>query len=115
MSINEIPKYLLICVLLTIVIELSIAILLGVRDKKDILNITLINITTNLFLNISLILIQVYISLKVRNNMVIPLEILVVFIEGLVYKKVLQYKKINPYILSFILNLYSYVVGLIIF
>jgi len=39
--------YMLLCLFSTIIIEVLVAILCGVRDKKDILNIILVNAFTN--------------------------------------------------------------------
>ena len=41
----------------------------------------------------------------------IILEVLTLFVEGFVYSKVLKYKKINPYLISLILNCSSYFLG----
>ena len=102
------------CLLSTIIIELLVAFILKVRDKKDILNIILVNITTNPLLVTTTTYINIIYGLKYRNILIYPFEILVVLVEGLVYKKYLKYKKINPYLLSFILNVSSYLIGLII-
>lgn len=114
MNINSIPFVLIKCLLLTIIIELSIALLLKVRDKKDILNIILVNIITNPVVVMSQILLYLYFGYKIEVIGVIILEILVVPIEGLIYKKVLNYKSINPILLSLILNASSLIIGLII-
>ena len=45
---------------------------------------------------------------------IIVLEIITVITEGFIYSKVLDFKKINPYILSIILNLGSYLIGEVI-
>ena len=47
MSLNNLPLILVRCLLLTIIIELVVALILSVRDKKDILNIILVNVLTN--------------------------------------------------------------------
>ena len=41
----------------------------------------------------------------------IILEILTVIVEGYTYKKVFEYKKINPFLVSLILNASSYLIG----
>ena len=98
----------------TLLVELVISLLLKVKDKKDIMNIILVNIMTNPLLVILTVYINIVYGLKYRNILIYPLEILVVLSEGLVYKKYLNYKKINPYLLSLILNTSSYLIGLII-
>ena len=79
--------------------------------KKDFLNVALVNIMTNPLV----VIISIYIGLKCgifyRNIFLVVLEILVVITEGYVYSKYLDYKKINPYLLSLLLNLLSYFIG----
>ena len=103
---------LIIALLLTIIIETSLAIILKIRNKKDLLNIVLINIITNLSLNIFILLSNIIFKRLIIN--IIILEIIVVLIEALFYKKKLAYKKINPFILSLLLNVISYSIGLLI-
>ena len=111
MSINNIPFILIKCLLLTIIIELSLALILGVRDKKDIINVILVNIITNPIVVMSQILLYLNFGYTIEVIGIVVLEILVVPIEGLIYKKVLNYKKINPFILSLILNASSLIIG----
>ena len=47
MLINELPKLMLRSLICTIIIELLVSIILGIRNKKDILNVILVNIITN--------------------------------------------------------------------
>ena len=96
----------------TIIIEMSISYLLRVRNKKDLLNIILVNILTNPLLVTITLYINICYGLRYRNILIYPLEIIVVIIEGSIYKKYLKYKKINPYLLSLILNCSSYIIGL---
>ena len=102
------------CLLLTIIIEIIIGIIIGIRDKKDLLNILLVNILTNPLV----VSIPIYVLVKYGYNYqiisLIILEILTVIVEGLIYLKTLKYKKINPFIVSVILNLSSYLIGEII-
>lgn len=110
---NSIVKSMIICLICTLVIEIIFAVILRVRDKKDLLNIALVNILTNpLVVSISLYIHIYYGNYYYRISMII-LELLVLFIEGFIYKRVLK-KQINPYVLSLILNASSYGLGLII-
>lgn len=114
MLINDLPIIMLRCLILTIIIEVVIGLILKIKNKKDILNIILVNIVTNPIV----VSIPVYINIKFglleRNISLITLELLTLFIEGYIYKKVLNYKKINPYLISLILNMSSYLIGEII-
>ena len=114
MNISHLPYIMIRCLVLTIIIELIIAIILKIREKKDIINIILVNIVTNPLV----VSIPAYILMRYgKKNYYISLyslEIITVIVEGLIYKKVLKYKKINPYLISLILNLSSYLIGEII-
>ncbi len=111
MSLNNLPLIMLKCLLLTIIIELLIAFILGVRDKKDIINVILVNVITNPIVVITPVIIYIYIGSTFSRISLYILEILTVLVEGLIYKKVLSYKKINPILLSLILNVSSFLIG----
>ncbi len=102
------------CLIYTIIIELGIALILRVRNKKDLLNIVLVNIVTNpLVVSIPVFVLVKY-EYKSSVISLIILEILTVLCEGLIYLKTLAYKKINPFMLSLILNASSYFIGEVI-
>ena len=110
MNINELPLIMLICLISTIMIELIMSLLLGIRNKKDILNVILVNIMTNPLV-VSILMYITYNRLFNTTISIIILEILVILTEGFTYKKVLTFDKINPYVLSLILNISSYFIG----
>lgn len=110
MNINELPLIMLICLSSTIMIELIMSLLLGIRNKKDILNVILVNIMTNPLV-VSILMYITYNGLFNTTISIIILEILVILTEGFAYKKVLTFDKINPYVLSLILNISSYFIG----
>ena len=113
MKLSELPYYMGKCLILTILIEGLIAFILGYR-KKDLLNVILVNIVTNPIV----VTIPVYFNVKYgvfeRNISLIILELLTLFIEGFIYFKCLKRKKINPFLLSLILNFSSYFIGIFI-
>ncbi len=114
MLINELPYYMGRALFLTIIIEGFVALLLGVRDKKDFLNVALVNLLTNpLVVSISVFFNLRY-GLEGRRYALIVLEIWAFFMEGFVYHKCLKYKKINPYLFSILLNMSSYLIGEVI-
>ena len=113
MTINEVPYYIIRSLVLTIIIEVVVGIIIGIKNKKDILNIVLVNMITNPIVNIVPIMLNIYVSLKARNISIYVLEVLILFTEGLIYKKVLNYKKLNYFLISFILNLSSYGIGVL--
>ena len=113
MLINELPKVMAISLACTVIIEVTIAFILKYR-KKDLVNVLLVNILTNPLLNSLLVGINYFYGLKARNISLVILEILVVLVEGFIYQKYLERRKINGYLLSLILNIASYGIGQII-
>lgn len=111
---NYLPIYMLISLFCTIAIETFFGFLLGIRKKRDFLNIILVNILTNPLLVSLTFSINIVYGLKTYYKFLIILEILVVLIEGLVYKKNLEYRKINVFVFSLILNCCSYFIGTLI-
>ena len=114
MLINEIPYYMARAVILTVIIETCVSFIIGIKNKKDLLNIILVNIMTNPLVNSITIFLNFYFGIFSRNVGLVILEILALISEGFVYKKYLNFKKINPYVLSLILNCSSYFIGEII-
>ena len=113
MRITDLPYIMIKCLILTIVIEVLIAFIIGYR-KKDLLNILLVNVLTNPIVSSVPVYFNVKYGILGRNICLLVLELIVLFIEGFIYKKYLSNKKINSYILSLILNFSSYFVGVII-
>lgn len=114
MLINEIPYYMARAVILTVIIETCVSFIIGIKNKKDLLNIILVNIMTNPLVNSITIFLNFHFGIFSRNVGLVILEILALISEGFVYKKYLNFKKINPYVLSLILNCSSYFIGEII-
>ena len=111
---NDLPLILLRCLLLTLVFECGAALLLGVRDRTDLLNVALVNVMTNPPVVLCMFLTGFFFGRGARIPVEILLEILVVVIEGLIFKKILRYEKIRPMLLSLILNGISYGLGQIV-
>ena len=97
---------------ITIIIETLLAYLLKIREKEDLLNIVIINFITNVALNIFIIINTTLFNKLIIN--ILLLEILIIVVEGIFYKKKLSYKKINPFLISLILNTVSYLFSIII-
>lgn len=112
---NNIFKYMAFALICTIIIELLVSLLLKIRDKKDLLNILLVNILTNPLVTSISLTINFFYGTKARLMSIVLLELFAFLTEALIYKKVLNYKKINPFFLSLILNISSYGSGLLIY
>ena len=113
MKISDLPYVAIRCLVLTIIIECLVAFVIGYR-KKDLLNILLVNFITNPIVSTIPVYFNVKYGVIPRNICLFVLELMVLIVEGYLYKKYLKYKKVNPYILSLILNLSSYLIGVII-
>lgn len=111
---NELPKYLASSLLFTVLIECVVSILLKIRSKKDLLNVILVNILTNPIVVCFTFFAGFYGNSNIRLVAVLILEIFAFLTEGFIYKQTLSFKKINPFILSLILNAVSYSSGLLI-
>ena len=95
MILNDLPIIMLICLVCTIIVESIVAIILGIRNKQDILIIILVNIMTNPLVTS----IPTYFYAEYNENYrvisLILLEIFAFISEGFVYKKTLNYNKNN--------------------
>ena len=109
----EVFKIMAICLLSTIIIECSVAFIIGYR-KKDLLNVFLVNLLTNPLVSSITMYVNINYGLNERNITLIILEILTLLTEGFIYHKYLTRRKINGFLLSLILNLSSYGIGLLI-
>ena len=114
MKIDDLPLVMVKCLLCTIIIECIIGFIIGVRSKKDFINIILANIVTNPIVVSVPIYVMINYNYNARYSTLYILEVLAVIVEGFIYSKVLNYKKINPFLISLILNLGSYFVGEVI-
>ncbi len=123
--------------LLTVILEVVAAVILKVRNKWDLILIALVNCITNPILNGMMAVVNDSIPFIAADNLnlyekfssstvytieeaariicLLILEIIVVIAEGIFYKKFLEYKKHSPMLLSFLLNLISFVLGTTLF
>lgn len=105
-------KYMILACVLTVVIELIFFLLIGKRSRDFAFVCVLINIATNLTLNLVLSLMNLigwY-----GNLQVIVLEVLVVFTEYRVYA-LLEGKSQKLMLLTIAANVITYGLGLVIF
>ena len=100
----------LTALVLTVVIEAALAFLFGVRTRYGQGIVLLVNVITNPLFNAVLTVVSFYLSPAAYYWFLVPLELLVVLAEGRIYRSMLQIK-INPYLLSFLLNLGSWLIG----
>ena len=97
--------------IMTVITECIVAVITGVRGKRQFITIVLMNILTNPLINTALHLLSL--SGALYCLAVFILEGAVVFTEGFILKKACYDLPMNPYILSFVLNLSSFMAGVI--
>jgi len=100
----------ILSLIFTILIEFIISIFCGINNKVDLLNIILINLLTNPSTELINLLIK---DSSFHYPIILTIEILIITIEFLFYKKVLKTENINFLYLSIINNVCSYVIGVI--
>lgn len=111
---------------LAVVIELSLAYALGVRGKRNFGVMLNVNCITNpIIVTLAFLMIQALGNGFLTRLLELPLEAIVVFVEGVVYARVLRSTEaddsgkrevlpMNPFWLSLILNAVSYGVGVLL-
>ena len=128
--------YYLIPLFITLILEISMSIILGVRRKENLKKILLINVITNLTLNIINVNTNFKVSLYLsayygvnlntaKNTQLFILELFVLIVETIYYYKHMIYeekfilnfinnKLVKCFVYSLLLNLVSYFGGEII-
>ena len=107
------PLYMLACLGLTIIVEILVALIIKIRTKMDLIHIVLVNVMTNPVIVALTNLISINYGYSAGYTFLYIAEVFVVLIEGFVYKKYLDYKKINPFVLALLLNVCSYIAGVV--
>ena len=111
--IRNLPLIMLYCLSCTVIIECGIAFISGIRKAKDLLFVLLVNIMTNPLLVVLTVIVNLFFGRLWYYISLAVLEIGAVAAEGLVYKFTIKHK-LNPFLLSLILNSASFFLGLII-
>ena len=112
--INMVIFYTLRSLILTIIIEVIMSLLLKIGNKEDIILIVLVNIFTNLLVTSLTFSFNYFYGLEYVYYVELLLELFAFISEAIIYKKYLNFKKINPYLISLVLNMSSYLIGLLI-
>ena len=85
-----------------------------IGKKIDFINVGLVNILTNpLVVSISFFMNITY-GVVYRRIALFILEVLAFFVEGYIYDKFLSFKKYNGFTISFVLNILSFGLGILI-
>ncbi len=99
------------CLSLTILLELGLAFLLGVRSKGDFLLLFLAQVLTNPAVVLLSSLAEGFLTRPLYLLTVALAELGAVAAEALVYRNGLDYQRLSPLMLSFLLNLFSFGAG----
>lgn len=106
---------LVISLFLTLMIEISLAAIVKVRDEENLITVMWVNVLTNPVVvftaNMTSILFDNYF---ITRAVIYFLEIMVVIVEGCLFKKYLKETKINPYLFALYLNGISFLTGEVI-
>lgn len=103
----------LISLVLTVVVEIILSVIVGIREKKILYAIVCMNFLTNPIVVCLTNLLRLYIGEKMALVGLLIMETLVVFVEGYFLKKeCIELKK--PYILAGYLNILSFLIGILI-
>lgn len=106
-------KSLVISLILTIIIEILVSYICGVRKKESFKLLILVNIYTNPIVVFIANIVQFLNDIVIFSFAIFILEVWAVIMEGLIYRKYLK-EKINPVNLSIICNVCSFGFGVIL-
>jgi hypothetical protein len=107
---------LLSALILTILIEETVIFLIGYRNKNTFLVVALVNIITNPIANYIVMINNIFNIIEPNISLVIILEVLVSYIEWKILEYALPNQEKQSYlILSIMMNLASFLTGIILF
>lgn len=113
MTLEQLPFIMLKALCLTIMIECAAGWILGVRGRHDQGIIVLVNLLTNPLVVSLGAAVLFFAGREYLMPATIAMEIMAVIAEGLIYKRHLTVKT-DPFVLSLICNMSSYLIGVII-
>jgi len=101
--------------LLTIAIEVVVALFFGYRKKSEIATVIFINLITNSLLNYLLFIDSYFGTVQISTIAILILEIIVVLVEWLLLVFTLKQNQKKLFALSVVMNFCSYIAGVLIF
>ena len=110
MTIEQLPLIMLRALVLTAAVECAAAWLIGVRDKRGQSVVVLANLLTNPLVVSIGAAVLFFAGSGALLAVTLIMEVVVVAVEGIVYDKMTVNVR-NPFLISFICNLSSYVTG----
>ena len=97
---------------MTLVLEVAFFLIIGKRNKKDLLLVIMVNVLTNPIVVLIYWLAYLYTNWNIVI-VLIPLEIFAVLTEAVYYKKYGQSFK-RPLVFAFAANVFSFAIGFLI-
>lgn len=105
----------LVALLLTILIEVFVALMFGFRSKNEILSVILVNLITEPVLNYFLLINSYFSLVTVNIQFLLLLETIVILVEWRLLVYALQRNSKRLLVLSLVMNLASFALGLSLF
>ena len=105
----------LLALLLTEIVEIAVALFLGYRRPREITAVFLVNLVTNPSLNYLLFLNDYFGIIRYRWPLILFSEVAVVLVEWALLVFALRGNKKSLFVLSFTMNICSYLTGVLIF
>lgn len=105
----------LVALLLTILIEVFVALMFGFRSKNEILSVILVNLITEPVLNYFLLINSYFSLVAVNIQLLLLLETIVILVEWRLLVYALQRNSNRLLVLSLVMNLASFALGLSLF
>ena len=103
-----------VALVLSIIIEISIAYLMGFKEKKYLLAILMINLLTHPILNYFLLVLS-FVRFDINLILVGLLEVGVIFAEWGLLIHMFHKPKSKFFVLSLVSNLVSFIIGILIY
>ena len=96
---------LVISLFLTLIIEISLAAIAKIKDEKNLTTVLWVNVLTNPVVVFTANMISmIFDNYFITRAVIYFLEIMVVIVEGYLFKKYLKDAKMNPYLFALYLN-----------
>ena len=113
-ALTDVLGAMLVALACTLALETGCAAALGVRSGGDFLTIALANLLTNPVVSV----LPTFFAFHFAIGLLLPVTLLAetgaVVAEWLVYRRMLSFRRVPPFLLSLILNAVSYLTGVLV-
>lgn len=96
--------------LIVLVTEIAVSISFGAKTAKQLVIVALVNIITNPAVVLTALCLTIYLN-QWRNIGIVILEIFAVITEGFIFSKFKTFGRKNPYLISMVMNMVSFMTG----